>query len=177
MTLSTNQPLIDSLTLNGANLIMEIDTGATRPIISDKTSTQLWRKDLQPSLKPTNAALKTYTGETIKPLGVISVQVEVNKLKQQLDLLVVPGIGPSLLGRDWISNLMAHIHNMNNSNSLQVVLARHPTVFEESLRLVQGTTAKIHVDPTAQLKFFKARPVPYVLCDKVDKELDQSSSL
>ena len=39
VTLSTNQPLIDSLTLNGANLIMEIDTGATRPIISDKTST------------------------------------------------------------------------------------------------------------------------------------------
>ena len=45
-------------------------------------------------------------------------------------------------------------------------------VFESSLGLVQGTTAKIHVDPTATPKFFKARPVPYALCDKVDKELD-----
>ena len=138
------------------------------------TFTQLWPKDLQPSLKPTNAALKTYTGETIKPLGVISVQVEVNNQKQQLDLLIVPGNGPSLLGCDWLSNLRldwAHIYSMNSSDSLQVVLARHPTVFEESLGLVKGTTAKIHVDPTAQPKFFKARPVPYALRDKVDKEL------
>ena len=66
------------LTLNGANLIMEIDTGAARSIISDQTFTQLWPEDLCPSLKPTNAALKTCTGERIKPLGVTSVQVEVN---------------------------------------------------------------------------------------------------
>ena len=108
-------------------------------------------------------------------MGVISVQVEVNNQKEQLDLLVVPGNGPSLLGRDWLSCLRldwAHIHYMNNSDTLQVVLARHPTVFEESLGLVQGTTAKIHVDPAAQPKFFKARPVPYALRDKVDKEID-----
>ena len=61
---------------------------------------------------------------------------------------------------------------MNHSDSLQAVLDRHPTVFEESLGLVQGTTAKIHVDAAGQPKFFKARPVPYSLRDKVDKELD-----
>ena len=89
--------------------------------------------------------------------------------------MIVPGNGPSLLGCDQLSNLRldwVHIYSMNSSDSLQVVLARHPTVFEESLGLVQGTTAKIHVDPTAQPKFFKARPVPYALRDKVDKELD-----
>ena len=83
VTSSTNQPLTVSLTLNGANLIMEIDTGAARSIISDKTFTQLWPKDLQPSLKPTNAALKTYTGETIKPLGVISGRSNTQWLKKQ----------------------------------------------------------------------------------------------
>ena len=41
VTSSSNQPLMASLTLNGANLIMEIDTGAARSIISDKTFTQL----------------------------------------------------------------------------------------------------------------------------------------
>ena len=91
MTSSTNQPLTVPLTLNGTNLIMEIDTGAARSIISDQTFTQLWPEDLCPSLKLTNTALKTYTGERIKPLGVISVQIEVNNQKEQLDLLVVPG--------------------------------------------------------------------------------------
>ncbi|XP_065902584.1 uncharacterized protein [Dysidea avara] len=47
-----------------------------------------------PSVKPTNATLKTYTDEKIKPVGVISVSVEVNKQKQQLTLLIVPGDGP-----------------------------------------------------------------------------------
>ena len=103
-------------------------------------------------------------------MGVISVKVEVNKQKQQLDLLVVPGNGPSL-GRDWLSNLMAHIHNMNNSNSLQVVLAHHLTVFEESLRLVQGTTAKIHVAPTAQLKFSKPDQYPMFSITRLTRSL------
>ena len=55
-------------------------------------------------------------------------------------------LSSSLLGRDWLSCLRldwAHIRYMNNSDTLQVVLAHHPTVFE------QGTTAKIHIDPTA----------------------------
>ena len=34
-----------------------------------------------PHLKPTNATLKTYTGEQIKPLGAISVQVEATEQK------------------------------------------------------------------------------------------------
>ena len=54
-------------------------------------------------MKPTNATLKTYTDEKIKPVGVISVSVEVNKQKQQLTLLIVPGDGPSLFGHDWLA--------------------------------------------------------------------------
>ena len=61
---------------------------------------------------------------------------------------------------------------MNHLDYLQAVLDRHPTVFELSLGLVHGTTAKIHVDDGVQPKFFKARPVPYALREKVDKELD-----
>ena len=57
MTSSTNKQLTVSPSLNGANLIMEIDTGATRSVISEKTFIQLWPKDLQPPLKPTDAAL------------------------------------------------------------------------------------------------------------------------
>ena len=44
--------------------------------------TQLWPKDLQSPWKPANAV---YTGKNIKPLAVISVQVEVNNQKLQLE--------------------------------------------------------------------------------------------
>ena len=59
VTSCTNEPLIVLLSLNGANLIMEIDTGAARSVISEKTFTELWPKVLQHPLKPTDAALKT----------------------------------------------------------------------------------------------------------------------
>ena len=42
---------------------MEIDTGAVRSVFSKKTFTQLWPNYLQPPLKPTDAALKTYTNK------------------------------------------------------------------------------------------------------------------
>ena len=182
VTSSSNQPLMASLMaslmvsliLNGANLIMEIDTDAARSIISDKTFTQLWSQELSLPLKPTNATLKTYTGEQIKPLGATSVQLEATE-QQQLELLIVPGDGPSLLGRDWLRCLKldwTQIHHLNCSDTLQAVLDRHSNVFESSLGLVQGTTAKINVDPTATPKFCNARPVLYALRDKVDKELD-----
>ena len=115
---------------------MEIDTGTARSVISDNTFTQLWPKGLETS----------FDSQNIKPSGVISVQVEVNNQKQQLELLVVPGNRPSLLGRDWLSQLRldwAQIHHMNHSDPLQTVLDHHPAVFEQSLGLVHGTTAKI----------------------------------
>ena len=45
-------------------------------------------------------------------------------------------------------------------------------MFSDTLGLLQGTTAKLHVHPEATPKFFRARPVPYRLKDKVEKELN-----
>ena len=90
------------VTLNGVNLTMEIDTGAAKSVISENTFTQLWPNHKAPSVKSTSATLKTYTGEKIKPVDVISVSVEVhvNKQTQQLTLLIVPGDGSSLFRHD-----------------------------------------------------------------------------
>ena len=44
---------------------------------------------------------------------------------------------------------------------LEKVLEANKEVFEEGP--LQGTEAKIYVDPSAQPKFVKARPVPYAL--------------
>ena len=97
-------------------------------------------------------------GKMINPLGVISVQVKVNSQQQQLESLVVPGNGLFLLGCDLLSSLRldwAEIHHMNHLDSLQAVLDQHLTVFEQSLGLVHGATAKIHVDNGVQPKFSK----------------------
>ena len=65
------------------------------------------------------------------------------------------------------------IFNIQEGNpQLQKIIDAHKDVFGEGLCTLKGIEAKIYVDQSAPLKFMKARPVPYVLKAKVEKELD-----
>ena len=90
--------------INKASLEMEVDTGAAASVISEVTYKTLWKGKCneRPPLKHTNALLRTYTGERLRILGRIAVQVRYQKQEANLSLLVIGGDGPSLLGRDWI---------------------------------------------------------------------------
>ncbi|CAC5392454.1 unnamed protein product [Mytilus coruscus] len=46
-------------------------------------------------------------------------------------------------------------------------------VFKDELGTVKGMKAKIYVDESAVPKYFKARPLPYALKDKVEMELER----
>ncbi len=64
---------------------------------------------------------------------------------------------------DWLRVLQldwAHLHQLNKaSEKWQEVVERHANVFQQELGRVQGVKVKIHVDPKAQLKFY--RPVTF----------------
>ena len=55
----------------------------------------------------------------------------------------------------------------------QQVLDKHKTFFQDGLGLVKNTTAKIHVDETAQPRFCRRRIVHYALRGKVNAEIDR----
>ena len=99
--LAINVPVL----LNKSKLEMEVDTGAALSVISKSTYDQMWSDESAPPLKPAAAKLKTYTGEQIRVVGAITVEVEHNHQQKRLGLLVVAGKGPSLLGRDWLSKI------------------------------------------------------------------------
>ena len=96
----------------------------------------------------------------------------------KLPLLIVAGTGPTLMGRDWLSQIrldLQQIHQVHTA-SLQAVLAWYPAVlawypavFQEGLGTLKGYQAKIYVDPDAVPRFHPARYVPYALRDKVDQ--------
>ena len=162
-------PILVTLQVNGANLMMELDTGATLSIISEETYRTLFPTERAPALKTSKAKLKTYTGELIQTLREIEVTVQYKGQERKLSLLVVTGKGPSLLGCDWLKYLkldwsqLNHLSTTGISASCRQILDRHKAVFEEGLGRVEGTTAKFHVNPDIQTKFYKARPVPYAL--------------
>lgn len=152
------------------------DTGASASVISEATYRQLWPEN-PPPLRRTNIKLRTYTGESLKILGTTKVKVEYQDQEAQLPLLVVGGSGPSLLGKNRLSEIRLNwekvLHKIQaDPNDLQNVLDKHTNVFKGELGLLKGTTANIHVTDGTKPRFCKARPVPYFSRDKIHSEID-----
>ena len=163
---------------SGADLEMEVDTGAASSIISATTYRRLWSKDHAPILHPTKKRLCTYTREPLDVVGVIHVTASYQSQTAELELIVVAGEGPSLFGRDWLRVLRLDWEHLNTiqsavTESLQPLLKRHAEVFKDELGLVRDAPDKIHVDPSVQPRFCKPRTVPYALRGKVEQELER----
>ncbi len=162
--------------LNGADLEMEIDTGASLSLISEKTYHQLWKKETAPPLQHTEINLRTYTGEKLEIAGTINVTVKINGQTAELNLVVVKGGGPSLLGVDWLEKLKldwSRVHQVSTETELQKLLTKHSALFKEELGQVKGIPAKLHLKPGAQPKFCRVRNVPFALRGKVERELER----
>ena len=134
---------------------------------------------LLPKLESTTVVLRTYTGEQIPVRGVLSVSVGYGgKSYSNLKLLVVRGSGPCLMGQDWLRVIQLDWRNIakvppTSSNPVAALLDRYREVFSESLGTITPFHVKLSVTPEAKPKFFKPRPVPYAIREKVAGELDR----
>ena len=96
--------------VNGLPLHMEVDSGAAVSLATETAGASLLTST---ELHPSSTVLKTYTGEQIAVKGVLKVDVEYGQQRcAQLNLLVVQGSGPCLLGRDWLAVLRLDWRNV-----------------------------------------------------------------
>ena len=85
---------------------MEIDTGCSVSLLSHTEWARIKERAPKLTLDTQNVpCLRTYSGHNIQPLGRTLLDVYHNDTHYQLYALVVPGTGPNLLGRDWLSVL------------------------------------------------------------------------
>ena len=92
--------------LNGLEVQMELDTGASLSVIGEDIFDQL--KNIEGSslnLQNTKLTLKTYTGEVIPVLGELLVEVKYKDFCEHLPVIVVQGKVPSLFGQDWLQHV------------------------------------------------------------------------
>ena len=152
-------------TINGTPNRIELDTGSALSIIQDCLyHLQLSRLPLS----PTSVVLKTYSGEHIKPLGVISVDVKYNGQHHNSKALVVETVGPLLFGCDWLQHNRidwSHVHRLASSTAstqrrlddlLEHYSAEHTSAKIETLLTLQRTTtscrwSKVFQGPTTAL--------------------------
>ena len=169
--------------INGAKLLMELDTGAGISIISKETFDTNFNGI---SLKPCSALLHTYTGDPIKVCGQFDASVNYNSQRMSLPLIVVEGSGPSLFGRDWLTKIRVDWKRIFNvsvpttpelstavTQRLHATIQTYSGVFKQGLGTIKGIKAKLDVTDDAHPKFCKARPVPYALKYAVDDEYDR----
>ena len=151
-------PFIATLDVEGVPLEMEVDTGAALSLISAATYEQLWPTGNAPQLRKPSIRLRTYTGEELQLVGEAAVQVQYQNQQEDLNLVVVKGNGPSLLGRDWLQKIRlnwAEVRSVNAVNTtLEHALAKHSNLFKDELSTIKGATGKLHVDSNAKPRFF-----------------------
>ncbi len=165
-------PLKVQVLIDECEATMELDTGASRSIMSERVFKGLWpmRK-----LQPANLKLQTYSKQSLVVLGLVHVKVEYNGQIAQLPLVVVQGDGPSLFGRDWLSVIKVDWPAVHYTcrGDLQVILDKYPGIFQGGLGTFKGRKVKIEVDPGAEPRYFKARTLPFVVRQKVEEELER----
>lgn len=172
LTEQGSRPLKVQLIINGREVKMEVDTGAAVSLVSEKTFHQLWPNG---RLQPSNIVLRTYSGEQIEVRGKMEALVTYEQKSFSTELVVIRGEGHSLLGRNWMQHLELDWHNIHQmaSSELQRLLDNYSDVFQDGLGLIRGYEAKICVDPSAQPRYFKARPVPYSLKVKIEEQIEK----
>ena len=92
-----------------------------------------------------------------------------------LPLLVVAGIGASLMGHNWLEKITLNwkaIHAVN-IDKLQEVLNQYSNVFNPGVGTLKEYKAHIFVDPTVPPKFCKAHSIPYAMRPLVETQLDK----
>ncbi|XP_062574192.1 uncharacterized protein K02A2.6-like [Saccostrea cucullata] len=171
-------PIILKLRIKGQPINMELDTGSSVSIIPE-TFYQQYLSDVP--LQGTKIKLETFTGENISPLGTVHVPVTLNRQQGNMDLVVVRQKGPALFGPDGLSQSKVNWHEVKvlklqqttqkTDTMLKEILNKHQAIFRSEIGKLEGITASLYLEDSAQPKFYKARPVPYSLKPKVEEEL------
>ena len=176
------KPIILTVAINGVPTPMEVDTGAAYTVITQITYQKIAQLGGVRDLEPSDLKLKSYSGQLIKVFGQLPVVVTYEQEQSELFVQVVEGEGPDLLGRDWMAALkvtlsMGEVHTVEEERSLLEVLTKYSSIFTEELGCLKGMEVKLNVDPNAIPKFFKPRPVPLALREKVERELEKLLSM
>ena len=92
-------------------------------------------------------------------------------------LYVVKGNNLCLLGCNWLKHISLDWKRiaslvMKEGYQLKSLFKKYDMVFKEDLGTLQSAAATLHVKPNSTPKFFKPRPVPYVMRESMKLELD-----
>ena len=91
---------------------MEVDTGAPMSLMSEATFSGLWPGRV---LQPSQVRLQSDSKESIPVVGSREVNINYQGQMARLPLLIVAGTGPTLMGRDWLSQIRVNWQKIHHA--------------------------------------------------------------
>ena len=171
--------LIVPMLINGKSVDMELDTGASVTIIPNNVWTDVLAAK---SLQQTDVKLRSYSGHEIPVVGEAKVQVSYGDQQACLPVIVTAGDGPALMGRNWLSVLRLDWKQIKQisqepCDKVEDLVSKHASLFDGGLGTIKGVTAHLKLKENATPQFFKPRPVPFALKEKIAEELKRLERL
>ena len=171
--IKNTKPISLKIYLEGRPVTMELDTGSVVSVMSERVYLDYLRHI---PLKDTSLKLRTYTGESVKPMGFCHVTVQYQGQSKKLPIYVVKNEGPTLFGREWLESIhldwpLLRLETSDTIPALEDVLSKHGDVFSEGLGKMKNIQARIQVKEDARPRFWKARPVALARKPAVDEAL------
>lgn len=172
------KPLQVDALLNDNPVKVDVDTGAGVSCIPLSVCEQ---KLKNVKIKPCEVRLKTYSGEMVKRVGEVTVNLTIFNVTKRGNFVVVKKAMKILLGRNLINAFNLSIRNSEVSvNEMDVVspekIADLVTKFPNILKNELGTYSEnIHLEVQENVRpiFHKPRPIPFAYKEKVKNELDR----
>ena len=133
-------------------------------------------------MQQTDVKLRSYSGHEIPVLGEAKVQVSYGNQEAHLPIIVTANDGPVLMGRNWLSVLKQDWKEIKqisqeSSDTIENLTTKYAPLFDGGLGTIKGVTAHLKLKANATPKFFKPRPVPFALKEKIAEELKRLERL
>lgn len=174
-TEESDGPWYCKLSVEGVILNMQVDSGSSVSAISKNTYDKLYKG--RPLIE-SDKMLTVYSGEKIKPVGTMPVNVINNDQLFTSKLYVIDnGNCPPILGRKWMRELqislpiVAHVSCDESDSIMSEIMCKYKNVFEPGIGTFNRGTINLSVCADAVPVWRRARVVPHALRPAVDAEL------
>ena len=157
---------------------MQVDSGSDVTTITKP----IWQGLGSPPLAP-GPTVKSYTGHNLNVIGTMNAILKIANIQSPQRLLVVDS-KRSLLGADAFTNfgikitLPLEINTVTAASSVSQVMDKFPDLYTRPIGTLNGHEQSMPLIPNAgNIRFWKARLIPYAITDAVTTELRKMESL
>ncbi|KAF8791648.1 uncharacterized protein K02A2.6-like [Argiope bruennichi] len=163
--------------VEGNKCLFELDTGAA---ISCMNVNEFKKLCPDVAIKPTKLLLRNFDNSMITSAGQAVVQIQYKDQINTETIYLVHAKVNAVFGREWLRNFQldwssikaVRVGNCNSrTNKLNILLQKYEKIFSPGIGKLEKFCCRLQMKPNYKPVFFKPRPVPFALKERIETEL------